>query len=64
MRRIIVVTLVVLALAPPPDITNCSRPDYRQAHLAYCNQTQTPIPYGGGRRGLLGGILGLGGLGL
>jgi hypothetical protein len=46
--------------APAPNTYNCSKPEYRQTHLAECNLTSNP-PIGGGpgRRGLLG----LGGIG-
>ena len=49
-----------IMLAPPGQVTNCSNPEFRQTHLAYCNLSKEP-PIGGGphRRGLLG----LGGIG-
>lgn len=61
----IAVTLIILASvwsADTPTPQLCSRPDYRQLHLAECNQPHTPggIPGGGGSPdgGLLGGLLG------
>lgn len=56
------------SLATPRDlITQCSKVEYRQAHLAQCNMQQAPGfgvgGGGGGGGGLLGGLLGgLGGL--
>lgn len=60
------VALIILTVwsadAPTPQL--CSRPDYRQVHLAECNQPHTPggIPGGPGGGspdgGLLGGLLG------
>lgn len=77
MRITALVVCVWLALTPVPEswaapkdlITQCSKTDYRQAHLAQCNQQPAPgIGVGGGGGGsggggLLGGLLGgLGGL--
>jgi len=41
-----------------PTTTNCSQPEYRQHHLAECDQPHYPIPWGGSSR--RGGLLGLG----
>lgn len=48
--------------APPGLITQCSKVEYRQQHLAQCDQQQAPAlgagsGGGGGGSGLLGGIL-------
>lgn len=57
--RIVALAAAVLILigpaAPPPSITDCSKPEYRQDHLALCNQTPRT---GGGGGGSGGGILG------
>lgn len=59
MKRAVAAALVVFALAPPPYVVDCSRPEYRADHLALCNMSSEPPPRGGGgRRGLLG--LGIG----
>lgn len=51
-----------LPLAPSDEIVDCSKPAYRQQHLAKCNKLDSPARGGGGGssggRGLLGGLLG------
>lgn len=57
--------VLVAPLAPAVDIAKCSKPDYRQTHLAECNSPDHSAPVGGGPHrggGLLGGLLGALGL--
>lgn len=72
MWEIVVATTIALApldkmpnipTAPSDEIVNCSKPAYRQTHLAMCNNLDSPARGGGGNpgrggRGLLGGLLG------
>lgn len=58
----VIAATVVIALAPPGDVADCSRVEYRQRHLAECNMTvdNSHGGKGGGKSGLLG--LGIGGI--
>lgn len=58
---------IMFSQAPVIDIANCSKTQYRQTHLAQCNQVPNQRGGGGGGGGgILGGLLGglLGGIGI
>ena len=54
-----VVPVVVVAVAAPPGIQQCSKVEFRQTHLAECNQQGNPFLIGGsggGDGGLIGAL--------